>query len=255
MLEARRTRMPIRDHFRAPIEYRLPWESLRSSWISEIAGRLNDLLPANFLALDRMRIDGGLEIDIGAAETGGAGHSPGVNGADGGGVAVAAAPAVYNPPAVAGTAPFVIADVAEIRVFAEGSERKLVGAVELVSPRNKHRPEAREAFVGKCLDYLSAGVSLVIVDVVTDRRAVLHNDIVRRLADPPPAELADDTKLYAAAYRPVIRNKKPEIDVRANPFAVGDPLPTMPLRLVADCFVPVELELTYTEACRRRRLV
>jgi hypothetical protein len=29
----------------------------------------------------------------------------------------------------------------------------------------------------------------------------------------------------------------------------------MPLRLIADYFVPVELESTYTEACRRRRLI
>ena len=40
-----------------------------------------------------------------------------------------------------------------------------------------------------------------------------------------------------------------------NQFNVGDTLPTMPLRLIADYFVPVELELTYTEACRRRRLI
>jgi hypothetical protein len=28
----------------------------------------------------------------------------------------------------------------------------------------------------------------------------------------------------------------------------------MPLRLIRDLFVPVELELTYTETCRKRRL-
>jgi hypothetical protein len=38
-------------------------------------------------------------------------------------------------------------------------------------------------------------------------------------------------------------------------FAVGDPLPTMPLRLIADYFVPVDFEAAYTEACRRRRLI
>jgi hypothetical protein len=38
-------------------------------------------------------------------------------------------------------------------------------------------------------------------------------------------------------------------------FAVGDPLPTLPLRLTGDLFVPVEFEAAYQEACRRRRLV
>jgi hypothetical protein len=66
----------------------------------------------------------------------------------------------------------------------------------------------------------------------------------------PPAK-----SLYAASYRPVLRDGRPEVDIWANAFAVGDPLPTMPLRLIADYFVPVELEATYMEACRRRRLL
>jgi hypothetical protein len=37
-------------------------------------------------------------------------------------------------------------------------------------------------------------------------------------------------------------------------FAVGDPLPELPLRLTGDLFVPVDFEATYQEACRRRRL-
>ena len=246
--------MPIRDHFHPPIEYRLPWTSLHSAWIGEIAGRLNELLPTEFVALDSLRLSGGLEIDIAAAESGESEPPAGLNGTNGG-VAVATAPAVYTAPAATATAPFEIPDSAEIRVFTRRGEGKVVGAIELVSPGNKDRLETRAMFVGKCLDYLSAGVSVVIVDVVTDWRAILHNELVRRLADPPPGELPEGITLYAAAYRPVTRGKRSEIDVWATPFAVGDPLPTMPLRLIADYFVPVELEATYTEACRRRRLI
>jgi hypothetical protein len=46
-----------------------------------------------------------------------------------------------------------------------------------------------------------------------------------------------------------------EIDVWAEPCSVGANLPTMPLRLTGDLFVPVEFEATYQETCRQRRLI
>lgn len=248
--------MPVRDRFHPPIGNRLPWESLHSGWLAEIASRLNEVLPEDYVALDRMRIDGGLEIDIGVAEgeeSNDAGDINGVNGS--GGVAVATARAVYTPPPATGSARFDFPDVAEVRVFTNRGEGKLVGAIELVSPGNKDRNEKREAFVAKCLDYLASGASVAIVDIVTDRHANLHNEIVQRVGGPTSLEVPDESSLYAVSYRPVVRKKRSAIDVWVTPFAVGDMLPTMPLRLVGDVFVPVELDMTYAEACRRRRLV
>jgi hypothetical protein len=46
----------------------------------------------------------------------------------------------------------------------------LTAAVELVSPRNKERPEARHAFAIKCVGYLQQHSSVVVVDTVTTRR-------------------------------------------------------------------------------------
>jgi hypothetical protein len=249
--------VPLRDHFHPPVEFRLPWPSLHSGWIGTITERLNDLMPPEYVALDRMWTRGGLEIDIAAVEedlesTRGV---DGVNGHGAGGTAVATVPAVYTPPAATGTVPFDFPDVAEVRIFSERGERKLVGAVELVSPGNKDRDAKRVAFVAKCLDYLASGVCVVIVDVVTNRQSNLHNEMAQQLGASPSMVLPDESPLYAASYRPVIRENRPEIDIWVNAFAVGDPLPTMPLRLIADYFVPVELELTYTEACRRRRLL
>lgn len=45
-----------------------------------------------------------------------------------------------------------------------------------------------------------------------------------------------------------------EVDVWTERFRVGGRLPTMPLRLVADYFVPIDLETIYTEVCLRRRV-
>jgi hypothetical protein len=244
--------MPLRDHFRPPTGAHLPWASLHHGWCSEITKRLNRQMPRGFYALERMRTDGGFEIDVGAAEGDRPGPRGSANGA--GGAAVATAPAVYAPPAALGSCPFAVPDVAEVQVFSEDEGRRIVGAIELISPRNKDRPDAREAFVGKCLDYLAAGVSLVVVDVVTTRRANLHNELVRALRGPAEVDLSEDDHLYASAYRPAEDGGKPRIEFWANPLNVGEPLPTMPLRLIGNVFLPVELEVTYTTTCADRLL-
>jgi hypothetical protein len=209
-------------------------------------------MPPGYYALDRMRIDGSLEIDVGTVEDSDR-PSPGHTG-EGGGIALASPPA-YTPPAAEATWRYSPPDLAEIRVFTDHGGRKVVAAVELVSPRNKDRPDARDGFVAKCLDYIGSGVALVVVDVVTTRRANLHNLLARALRAPAGVEMADDDHLYATAYRPTGRGGKPQIEVWMNSLGIGEPLPTMPLRLVGDVFVPVELESTYTATCVGRRLV
>jgi hypothetical protein len=61
----------------------------------------------------------------------------------------------------------------------------LVGVIELVSPGNKDRPAERLAFATKCASYLAQGVSLIVMDVVTNRHANLHNDIMRLMEAAP----------------------------------------------------------------------
>ena len=75
--------------------------------------------------------------------------------------------------------PGVFPDDFEVRVFSSRGGNRLVAAIELISPGNKDRAEERRAFAAKCAAYLQQGVSLVIVDVITERRANLHNDIIR----------------------------------------------------------------------------
>src|SRR5262249_10955268 len=146
-------------------------------------------------------------------------------------------------------------DAFEVRVFQTTSGLTLVGAIELISPANKDRAEERRAFAAKCASYLYQGVSLIIIDIVTNRRANLHNETIRLMAADPSFQLPAETNLYAVAYRPVRRQDNPEIDIWSETFAVGSPLPVMPLRLTNDLFVPVDFEASYQEACRRRRLI
>lgn len=135
--------------------------------------------------------------------------------------------------------------VIEISVFSQSGGPTLAGAVELVSPSNKDRPAAREAFVSKCAGYVRAGVGLV-VDVVTERPADLHRDLLQQVGagDPGPGPA-----LGAFAYRAVDRGGTPGLDVWAEPVALAAALPTLPLWLRGGLCLPVELELAYQQAC------
>ena len=130
----------------------------------------------------------GVEIDVAAfQEPGGAG-----------------APAGWTPPPPSASLPLEMSGVVvEVGIFSRSGGPRLVGAVELVSPANKDRPLHREAFVSKCVTYLQAGVGLVLVDVVTERPADLHRELLVRLgmADPGPGPA-----LSGSAFRPVERD-------------------------------------------------
>src|SRR5213079_2425060 len=88
-------------------------------------------------------------------------------------------------------------ELVEVQVFYDEGDPLLTAAIELVSPRNKDRPEARRAFTVKCLSYLHAGSNIVVVDVVTPRRANFHAEILRLLELNGPAAWKSPTELYA----------------------------------------------------------
>jgi hypothetical protein len=146
------------------------------------------------------------------------------------------------------TVPIVFPDEFEVRVVERTGSGRLVGVIELVSPGNKKESAEREAFVNKCVAYLGAGVGLAVIDVVTERRANLHNELVRRLgSDQPPAVLADEP-LYAAGYRPVRRKEQNLLDLWPHVLAVGQPLPRVPFALKGGPTISLDLEATYSDS-------
>ena len=66
--------------------------------------------------------------------------------------------------------------------------------------------------------------------------------------------MADAASLYSVAYRPVTREDRTEIDLWQQPLALGQELPTLPLALKGAGAVPLDLEATYDDVCRRRQL-
>lgn len=230
--------MPLLDHFHAPLHPRHPWESFHGSWCNALMRGLNQMLSPRYFAAFQVHLGSRVEADVAEFEREG---GVAVLGNGHGGAAVA----TYSPPAATGTVRAEFPDDIEVQVIDTRDGAVLVAVIELVSPRNKDRPEAREAFAAKCAAYLQRGLGVIVLDIVTSRQANLHNHLMSLLRQPSPAA---GPPLYTAAYRPVRREGRNEIDVWLAPLTVGEELPTMPLALRGAACVPIELESTYTQA-------
>jgi hypothetical protein len=150
--------------------------------------------------------------------------------------------------------PAAFPDAFEVLVFESEGGARLVAAIELVSPGNKDRAASRQAFAVKGASYLCRGISLMIIDIVTSRRAILHDEIMQTLGHGDAFALPAETVLYGVAYRPIIRDGQEQIEVWPSTLEIGRPLPVLPLALNAELALPIDLEATYTAACQRRRL-
>ena len=93
-----------------------------------------------------------------------------------------------------------------------------------------------------------------MIDIVTSRRANLHEQIMQVLGHGEAFALPCETFLYGVAYRPIVRDGQELIEVWSSPLEIGQPLPVLPLALNAELALPIDLEATYTTACQRRRL-
>ncbi len=239
--------MPLLDHVRPPLRGQRHWESFHSAWATAIMGRLNQqILPSRYVAEAQVHVGSRIEIDVATREHDVADHE-----ARNGGVAVKA----WAPPAASMTMPAVFPDEIEIQVIDFSAGPELVGAIELVSPGNKDRPETRRAFACKCASLLHQGVGLLVVDIVTNRLANLHDDLIELLHQEATFRFPESTGVYAVSYRPRREEQAGDrVEMWTNALAVGAPLPTMPLALRAGPTIPIELEATYSEARANSRL-
>ena len=167
----------LRDHFRPPLGTQRHWHSFHSAWATAIAAGLNQRLPEGYFAEPNVQF--GIEIDVATFEETGpsapSGTSPLAGGLDSG----------WSAPAPVRTIPLaLLTDMVEVQIFTKEGGPTLVGAVELVSPANKDRAAHRDAFVSKCAAHLQQAVGLAIVDVVTERLANLHDELLARVGEP-----------------------------------------------------------------------
>jgi hypothetical protein len=130
---------------------------------------------------------------------------------------------------------------------------QLIAALEVVSPRNKDRADAKETYTNRYLGYLRLGVHLMLVDVLPRPKGFSFSDAITASLGmhlpplPPP---------FAATYRvgevvPVGNDMGSLVAVWRRALRIGEPLPTLPLPLSVHKAIPVDLEETYRRAAKR----
>ncbi len=140
-------------------------------------------------------------------------------------------------------------------MFADEDDPRLAAAVELLSPRNKDRPAARQSFAVKCVGYLQQGSSVVVVDTVTTRCADLNSATLSLLGVDIDATALPRANLAAVSYRAVGRaDESQQLEAWSAPLALDQPLPTLPLWIASDFSVPLDLEASYQMTCADLRI-
>jgi hypothetical protein len=235
--------MPLLDHFRPPLRGPRRWEGFHHAWAANIAQHLNrEILPADFFAESEISLGPTLEIDVANFEEG--------NGREASGAAAGTAVWAPTKPLLTFPVDFARLDVCEVRVYEELGGPQLRAAIELISPADKAH---RRTFAAKCAGYLKQAISVILVDVVTDRTANLHADLLDAL-EVSEAAWESPTGLYAVAYRPVPVQKQQRIEAWPEVLTLSRPLPVLPLWLRVDLSVPLQLEETYLTTCSGLRI-
>lgn len=236
--------MPLRDHFRSPVNDTHSWDEVHGQWPGEIVRQLTTILPAGYRAAPKVHLGSAFEVDIGTYERDD--RDPGVSAGDGGTATLAAL-----APTLTVEADLSEQDEYEVRIYDTERGRTLVAAIEIVSPSNKDRPAARARLVGKCAALLQQGVCVSLVDLVTVLSANLYAELLASVGGSDRPTGPDPSPLYAVT----LRGRKPPrrrhlLDTWFYPMAVGEPLPTLPIWLSPDLRVQLPLEPSYQETCR-----
>src|SRR5262245_31209015 len=235
--------MPLLDHFRPPLSDYVRLESFLFTWTTSLTDLIYKVAPPQFFANEIISARGQPQIDIEDSTP------------DDGPVAEAARQAVWKPSPPDQAFSAVIPDNFEVQVLLKDGGSPLMCVLLLASPGNKQLPEYRKAFATKVAAYLQIGVGVCLIDIVANADGNLHNEALRLMAGSRERPPIGEAACYAASYRPVRRDGRTEVECWCEGFRVGERLPTMPLRLAADVFIPIDFEETYMDVCRRRRIL
>jgi hypothetical protein len=248
--------MPLRDHFRSPVDEEYSWDGVHGCWPAMITQMLNRKLPRRFRAAPQVHLGRFAQIEVTAFEKEDDEDGAFLAANGDGGVATA----VWAParPTLAVATSLPMQDEYEVRVYDDKHGRRLVAAIEIVSPANKDRPENRRAFAAKCAAFLQHQVSITIVNLVTVPTSNLYAELLDLIGEGDPALGAEPPPIYAVACRAIKRGTKPgdgwQLETWLQTLQVGQPLPTLPLWLTDNFSMPLDLEASYEETCIALRI-
>lgn len=242
--------MPLRDHYHpSATRRRESGTQLNSMWPTMLAVRLETVLPKRYTVEPSVRLGTAYELDVAGLD-----KQPGWPPAGGGDGGVTVAPAPASAATFTLDAALGDPDEFELQVFDTEDGWRLVASVEIVSRKNKDRPDTRATFVAKCAELLRQGIAVSIVDVVTSRHANLYADLTAEFGRPDPA--VTDCHLYVASVRGLRQpeHKRFRLESWAYPLTLGQPIPSIPLWVGETERYDLPLEESYEDVCRILRL-
>ena len=145
-------------------------------------------------------------------------------------------------------------DVYEVRIYDSRRNRRLVAAIEIVSPSNKDRPETRGTFVAKAAALLKHDICLSMIDIVSTSGFNLYGELLRFLESTDPVLGDEPAPIYAATLRLRSEGRRRLLDSWYHPLTIGQPLPTLPVWLKPTLAVALDVESSYEETCRTLRI-
>lgn len=228
--------MPVHDWTRVRANR---FHDFHQRWTIAISDALNaGLLPSGYFAMVE-QVTGGPEPDVVALQL-----TPPAGSSSSTGLAVDVAPPKTRIVTRSDAARY--ARKAN-RITVRHPDGEVVAIIEVISPGNKDSRHAIRTFAAKAVQFLQAGIHLLIVDLFPPSRRNpqgIHKVIWDRIRD-EPFELPPDKPMTLAAYA-----VGHDIVAYVEPVAVGDVLPDMPVFLMASHYVPCPLESTYQAAWR-----
>lgn len=133
------------------------------------------------------------------------------------------------------------------RITVRHRHGKIVAVIEIVSSGNKASTREFRNFVEKSAELLRQGVHLLAIDLFPPTKRDpqgIHKAIWDEIVD-AEFQLPPDKPLTVVAY-----DAGPPYTAYVEPIAVGDALPSLPLFLQPEHYVPAPLELTYEQSWR-----
>ena len=228
--------MPLHDWTRVPARL---FHHFHQDWSIEIARTLNrGQLPTGVSALVEQR-SGPLETDVLAIEGLDTHQSP--ESGQAGNVATQLPPSAQI---IRRSSKELYADRAN-RIVLKHHLGRIIAVIEIVSPGNKSSRAALRDFVEKTMEFLRAGVHVLVIDLFPPSArdpAGIHKLIWD--------EIEEEDFAFPFGKNRIMASYKTGAERIAflEPIAVGDNLPAMPLYLSARFHIQVPLETTYQAA-------
>lgn len=229
--------MPIHDWTRVDPGL---FHDFHQGWSIAIRNALNaGRLPKGFYALVEQRVSGP-EPDVIAVET----SRPPGSSPDGprGGASVADRPRTRIVQTIESDATAYARKANRIAIRHQLGE--VVAVIEIISPGNKSGRAAIRSFVSKTVEFLEAGVHLLVIDLFppTPRDPAGIHKVIWDEFQEEPFELPPRQPLTLAGYDAGLPRR-----AYVETAGIGDPLPDMPLFIAPGEHILVPLEPTYME--------